>query len=279
MITTVSNNRFLQRVNPQITRALADSGSSLNHSEIQLLARNMVDLGLWGNLKLWVHSGLVKTRESGGNTFVSKAYDISGGNNDPAQTTEDNQPKLVSSYITYDGVNDYMLINDSASLRLTSEGSLMLWINPSTLTQDSFANFIAKSRRGTTATISYFIIWRQSGGYLQGYISDGTNFKDVQATLPNTANQYYHIVFTWDASYLRIYQNAGTPTSASNSSSISAQSASDQNVCLGGNTFWTDSTNLAEFTGIQDDYRIFNKALSATEISAIYNITKSKYGH
>ncbi len=28
-----------------------------------------------------------------------------------------------------------------------------------------------------------------------------------------------------------------------------------------------------------NDIRVYNKALSATEISAIYNATKSRYGH
>ena len=89
-----SNNRFLQRVNPEIRRALNETGAAAS-------MRQMVDLDIAKNLVGWWHRDNVDTRFASPDTFVTSALDSSGGTNNAAQTTEAKQPKLVSDGLEF----------------------------------------------------------------------------------------------------------------------------------------------------------------------------------
>lgn len=73
------------------TRVLADSGVIKDLEELTKLYLNDLELDKYSLFKWSGWSG-VKTRTSGSNVYVAKAYDNSTNNNDAVQATEANQP-------------------------------------------------------------------------------------------------------------------------------------------------------------------------------------------
>ena len=272
-MSIVANNRFLQRVNPEIKRALADSGSSLNHPEIQQLMRQMVDLGIADNLKLWVHSGLVKTRTSGSDLYVPKAYDISGEENDAAQTTEANQPELVGNGFYYNGDLDKKLISNGwFSLLNIPSGTVMLWFRCTSIDLSLGSYLFILRSDATNDMVGLRVLDNASGNVLRGFYGDSwVNLRPSPAIVPNT-NLFYHVVILWESDDAYMYVDGAVVADAS-----SASPSGSPTELTG--TIGNATVIERHHEGYINDFRVFNKALSSTQISAIYNQTKSKYGH
>lgn len=290
-----ANNRFLMKTNPQLTRALADGGSSLNHPEIQRLARQQVDLGLWGNLKLWVHRDLVKTRTSGSDLFVPKAYDMSGNNNDAAQTTEANQPKLISTGMEFNGSNDYLNCGDDASLRITNNLTMLFWVKWADDYLITISNSLVligrydiNSKRNYAIVLEPVASSRPDGSLTWFLSSNGTsaekNYKlgwndSEPKTDPPADDTYHHIGFTFASNVLKPYLNGVDKSSNVYKyfdSTVNSLHSNDSEVLIA--ALENDGSILRTTQIIINDVRTFDKVLSSTEISAIYNLTKSYYG-
>jgi hypothetical protein len=277
---TIANNRFLQRVNPAINRALADSGSSLDHPEIQRLARQMVDLGIWGNLVFWAHEGLVKERVSGSDVFVPKAYDISRGIYDAQNSSTDQQPKLDSGFL-FDGSNDRLLIADTDSLTFVSGTndlpfSVTVWLRSNNPTQNTTP--ITKStaiNAGEWYCGGFFrTIDNTSGGYI-GKLRIGA------FNVPNTAGDWYMLTFTYDGSKtndgFNIYENDVNINSRFTNSSSGTYNQMRNTTTQG---FVASRGTGNYINGTLSDIRVFrDKELSLSEIDAIFQETKAKYGY
>lgn len=278
-MSIISNNRFLMKTNPQITRALADSGSSLNHPEIQRLARQQVDLGIWSNLKLWVHRDLVKTRTSGSDLFVPKAYDISGNEDDAVQATEANQAKLVSTGMQFDGSNDYLstplyILKNHFS---TTPLAIMTWLY---IPSYSINNTLLVGLVELNLGYSYRGIglgWRCVDGVFQIYMyyrpvydySKACNF----SISTNTWYLVTGIINPVDLT-IKLYLN----TNVSSTSYTYHQSYMDDYIAIAQNHSFGGAGLNAYFKGILNDIRIYYGNLTVDQITAIYNLTKSYYG-
>jgi len=262
MILTQSNNRFLQKVNPQITRVLADSGSSLEHPEIQQSMRQMVDMGVINSLKLWIHSGLIKTRTSGSDLFVTKAYDISGANRDVSMSTETNQPKLVSLGMSFDG-NDRLRTINTTDFNLTDSITIMFWTY---VTADGFYSPTWVHKNDHFAIRKYATTPNYEFQWNSGY----TEYNYDTDSLP--LNTWIMITFTvLNNTTVNIYQNTTTLSSSIRSWSRTRDLASHLGIGY-------SPVQTGFLTGTMNDIRIFNIALLSTQIAEIFNATKSKYG-
>lgn len=276
----LSNNRFLQRVNPAITRALADSGSSFNHPEIHRLARNMVDLGIWDNLVLWQHEDLVKIRTVSNEAFVEKSYDIISNDYNAINTDTTQQPKLVSGFL-FDGTNDRLIISDN-SLFTFSDGSndlpfsVVCWVNRTTGSGGiPLAKATAINNGEWYAGLFFFrTVDSNSGGYR------GLNATGI-STQPPSPNVWYQYVYTYNGNAsstgMNIYRNNININSEyidSSSGTYTRMRDTTTQIFIGSRGTGT------YFNGTISDIRVFrNKVLSTNEISSIYDATKSKYGY
>ena len=269
MIGSIANNRFLHRVNPEIKRALTDSGSSLEHPEIQQLMRQMVDLGIADNLKLWVHSGLVKTRTSGSDLFVSKAYDISGEENDGVQATEANQPKLVSDGMEFDGINDWIIIPEI--LISPTHIGMGGWFK----CNNTSGEYRAFSYNNTKPYVNFRFNQGGTANRLQINILSSTT-EHTLITTSFTLTNWLHVFITASENGTGYLYINGTEVDSDNTIGTFEfidLSGQIRNV-IGANR----NINSAFLSGLLNDIRIFNSALSATEIEAIYNQSKGFYG-
>lgn len=108
-----------------------------------------------------------------------------------------------------------------------------------------------------------------SGGNLRAiaYNSAGTYVKDYrksQASVP--ADTWHHVAVTWDGSTFAMYHNGSTSGVTASVNSAMTQTATSRTLRIGAEL---DASNVAD--GLLDEVGIWTVALSASEVSELYN--------
>ncbi|OVE75021.1 hypothetical protein BVX95_00530, partial [archaeon D22] len=203
-------------------------------------------------------------------------YDFSGNGNNGTCANSTVCPTYNSSggkifgALEFDGVDDYIEVQDSSSLNFgTIDFSISFW---------------AKSNRDDIA--SSFFAKRESGGSLIGYnflqrtgvtavpiatIDGGASNAQVQAKTAFGTGQWHHMVLTRDDGNLTIYRDGVDDT--------------DSRVITNGlNVSFSVNLQIARnrdgvnnFNGSIDELTFYNKSLTASEVLEIYDRTKLGY--
>jgi cysteine-rich repeat protein len=193
-------------------------------------------------------------------TFVGDSKDNNDGAVSGATWTTDK--KVGASAFSFDGANDYIGVPDSSSLDITDEITVSAWIKAS----GGFGREVG-------------IVSKRSGGYWSiNFIkldSDKIHFglaiagADVGAHSNNAiiADTWYHVVGTYNGSVLKVYINGIEEGNYTYSGQIHTN---DYQLKIG----WTD-WDLKWWNGSIDEVAIFNRALSETEIQALYDKSNS----
>jgi hypothetical protein len=204
------------------------------------------------------------------------ANDISGNNNTGTLINGVTLARDGQRSFSFDGTDDYLNVTHNTSQNLTSQGTISAWINPAVLTQGWYANIVGKNTGGSVNQQSYTLSWRQVSGVLFGQICNGSGtYNEVYGSFPTVANVWYNIVFTWNGSQLVMYNNGvavGTTTQTINNQILSTD------ITIGGYTYKGAGGSDEYFNGKIGQVRIYNIGLTATQVSTIYNATKSRYG-
>jgi hypothetical protein len=201
--------------------------------------------------------------------------DISRGGNNGILTNGPTYNSANGGSIVFDGTNDYVTIPYQLSLRLSSQGTLNVWCYPTTLSQGQFAGLLGMTTSGTGGGQSYYLHWRKFNNTIQAAIQNNGTYNVIETPLP-TSIAWYNFTFTWNGSFLNLYQN-GTSVSTPIAQTINAQ-ALNTGVDVGGRMFQGDGGNQGYFTGYIPNTQIYNRALSATEVLQNYNATKTRFG-
>ncbi|HHW77384.1 MAG TPA: PKD domain-containing protein, partial [Xanthomonadaceae bacterium] len=201
-------------------------------------------------------SGLVAAY-SFGETSGATVVDASGkGNHGTISGAARTGSGKFGNALSFDGVNDWVTINDSASLDLTTGMTLAAWVYPTG----------APSVWGTIAMKET----PEDAAY--GLFSDGTNdlptayMVDKPPVTGSTVlpvNTWTHLATTYNGSALVLYLNGNEVRRSTASGAITVSSG---RLMLGGNSVWGDY-----FKGRIDEVRLYNRALSATEIKTDMN--------
>jgi hypothetical protein len=165
--------------------------------------------------------------------------------------------------LSFNGVNNYVKVPNSASLGVTSAITIEAWVNC-----------------GLSPTGTYAAIVRKEGAYALRFYGDGRlngivwiggvayETYRVPASDAWVPGKWVHWVFTYDGSYLRIYKNGslyGSPVAQTGTIDVTT---TDLGVGATG-------TGAMPFLGLIGPVRIYNRALSDSEIQYNYNNPES----
>ncbi|MHC4691470.1 MAG: lamin tail domain-containing protein [Planctomycetota bacterium] len=188
-----------------------------------------------------------KFDDGSGNT----ATDSTGTNNgtligSPTWTTG-----RINGAISFDGIDDYVAVSPIVPL-LGNSVTAQAWIRTS-----EFAGIWNPILTQNAGNGYYFYV---SSGRPSFYIVVGAAYVQAVSSETINANQWYHVAGTNDGSYLKLYINGQMKDSATSTGFLGVNS----NACIG-----YEPTSQLFYSGLIDDVRIYNRALSESEFKDI----------
>ncbi|MDA0180301.1 PQQ-dependent sugar dehydrogenase [Solirubrobacter phytolaccae] len=180
------------------------------------------------------------------------AFDASGrGNPGTISGATRTASGRFGAALSFDGSNDLVTVADSASLDLAAGMTLEGWVNPTQL--GDFRTVLMKEHGGTLA---YALYADGDGGLSSGHVS--TPFDQRANGSPLAAGVWSHLAATYDGAILRMYVNGDEISAEPVGGDISVGTGA---LRIGGNTVWSEW-----FSGRLDDLRVYDRALSGTEV-------------
>ena len=181
------------------------------------------------------------------------AYDSSGNNNHGiiygAQWTEG----ISGNALYFDGTNDYVAINDSDSLDVTTEITIEAWIKPSLTSTSYIVSKLNPTIGGGVYALDIYpgktrAILQKEGGGSTDYGASGTS--SIRADI------WQHLAVTWDGTIVKIYYNGRLE----GTNLFSGQIATSTGSLIIGNYLTT------YFKGYIDEIRIYDYALDEKQL-------------
>jgi hypothetical protein len=154
--------------------------------------------------------------------------------------------------LSFNGSSSFVSVPDSNSLDLTTGMTLEVWVRPTS--GSGWRSVILKESPGNLA---YALYSANNASRPGGWINNPTEHS-VLGTAAVPLNAWTHLAVTYDGSSFRFYTNG---VLVRTTSSVTAIKPSTGNLRIGGNSVWGEF-----FSGLIDDVRIYNRALSASEI-------------
>lgn len=224
-------------------RVLTAAEVSAMYKSGQVTRKTVSNSGLVGYWPLNEGTGTVAGDSSGNGNVGS----ISG-----ATWTEGKRGKALS----FDGTSNCVSLGTSSTLR-PQDGTYSAWIKLSSLPSDGnvggdiFSNYSGNSKGMFLSVLS--------NGYLHLRPHPSGN---VNSTYALSTGRWYHVVGQIEGSATRLYINGVLD----NSSTGTYTPPDGMNASIG---CWVDAAGFY-FPGVIDDVRIYNRALSAAEVAALY---------
>lgn len=193
--------------------------------------------------------------------FNGNANDENGTNNGAvygATLTIDRFGNPNSAY-SFDGVDDYIQIEHNPTLNLTDSVTFSLWFKPTDTAVLSSQRFLDKSTWNTSDSWGIGLSTNRSYITLAGLTTDPLLTNPVLTT-----SSWYHLVATYDKQNVKFYINGVLDTVRS----VSTSTPSNTNpVRIGANSILSNNW----FDGKLDDIKIYDKALTQSEVDNLYN--------
>jgi hypothetical protein len=199
-------------------------------------------------------------------------YDLTTYNNDGTLINGPTFSSTNGGSIVFDGVNDYVQVNNSDILNPTQTITLSVWSKFNGIYSGFYAPIIFKKNTAFSYFEQYQLAYLISGN-IQVALGNGSSNQSANTPLSYT-NQLINVVGTIDTinSVIKIYVNGDLK--ASTSIIYPNMSVSTSPVIIGGNA-------QGGFPGYMggDIYNvsIYNRVLSDAEILQNYNATKWRY--
>jgi hypothetical protein len=169
----------------------------------------------------------------------------------------------VGQAFSFDGVNDYVSVSDSSSLKPSGPFSLELWLkqNTNSICDGSRNNFVPMGK--VTISTSGYMIYEECTVNNWNFIVYGVSPQNVSFNSPNEPGVWKHFVGVYDGTRLLTYVNGSLTNQVSVTGTVLH---SNDNLQFGK---YSTSNNF--FDGFVDEATIYNRALTASEIQAIFN--------
>lgn len=201
--------------------------------------------------------------------FDGNANDYSGtGNNGTAFNTSSTANKfgIENKAYSFNGSSSYVNIGNKSSLKMTTGISISTWIylnSVSPIYQNIISDHSSNQRE-----VGAGKILRMAGNKVQFIVAGiyGGNSSDpvaIYVQAPLTANAWHHVMATYDKQTVKLYVNNVLIESKAYTGNLIANA---NNLLIGNSGFGNELLN-----GKLDQFRIYNRAVTTSEISSLYN--------
>ncbi len=167
---------------------------------------------------------------------------------------------------TFDGTTDYVDLGNDASLDLTNNFTISSWFYSKAQSDKSIFG-----RYDGSINTGYQIGVRYTGGLNRIFVYHGDGTSNILWGPEYKLNRWYHLMVVREAGITKLYID-GKHYPVTTAGNISLPTF---NAALGVRQINTPS--ISDFNGEIDDVAIWNKPLSPTDVSVIYNRQKQKY--
>ncbi len=157
--------------------------------------------------------------------------------------------------LSFDGIDDLVTIADAADLDLTTAMTLEAWVRPTAGATD-WRTVLMKERPNG---LCYTLYADNAGSRPSAYVHTGSSDSAATGTAVLAANTWTHLAMTYDGTTARLYVN-GTQTATV--TAAGAMTTSTGALVIGGNSVWGEY-----FAGLVDDVRVYDRVLTAAEIT------------
>ncbi len=183
----------------------------------------------------------------------------------------------ITGYIrkgaAFNGSSSYINLNNTNSLGLSDIRTVSVWIKT---TSTSGSTIYAIGQTGISNAYAWFSVSSQSDGKIQaGYCQSNGGWRNAKkASFATNDNNWHNITFVTSGDYTNgggtLYIDGQEDTSATTVNDV----GSAISVFTGTSTIGRySSQNINYFNGSIDQVRIFDKAISSSEVTTLYNET------
>ncbi len=163
---------------------------------------------------------------------------------------------------SFDGVDDRLDIPHSSSLVTSSALTVEFWFRARA------GAGAVMGVRSPAASQGWQIGYNDSGGNSIYYIGTGA-WTSITLTAPS-AGVWHHLAQTWNGSQFSLYIDGANQSQVAKTGTISTDSAI---------TYIGNSNAASFFNGSIDEFRLWNRSLSATEVNESYKANLYKYAN
>jgi hypothetical protein len=268
-------------------RALSDQEVLQNYNATKkryLPEENIVTNGLVFNLDAANPSSYVGS----GNT----AYDLSGFGNTSTLVNGPGFGVTGGGMFVFDGTNDYFEAQHSSSLNISGSITVDVWVYLTSLSNSADMNLICKYSNAGGSSNQSWILFKSTGDYRSaspdGLTGNNNEFVWLSSSNGNYSgaligtgeqvltNTWYNVVAIYNSSTekMQMYINGQLKTNVTRTGQTSGVLSTNlRNLQVGGTPL--DSNRWVQ--GRIPISRVYNRALTAQEISQNFNATKSRY--
>jgi hypothetical protein len=175
-------------------------------------------------------------------------------------TSDDWVEGKVNGGLEFDGVDDYVDVGGSDYFNFSDNMTFSVWAK---FPSYDWANIVGKHMTDSTTSYSYGFRISTTAIMLDTYMVDGTRVNPSASSENYPANNWYHILGSYDGANLNFYINGELLSSEFNTSGL--YSSWGKNLYIGktgGYGYWE---------GQIDDVQIYNYALTAEQVKEVYN--------
>ena len=162
--------------------------------------------------------------------------------------------------LSFNGSSAFVSVPDAPSLDLTTGMTLEAWVNPAAAMGSSWRTIVLKEQ---TDQLVYALYANGDTSRPLGQMWVGGGERKVTGTAAVAVNTWTHLATTYDGATQRLFVN-GVQVASGAQTGLIATSASP--LRIGGNAIWGEL-----FEGRIDEVRVYNRALTATEIQTDMN--------
>jgi hypothetical protein len=265
--------QVLTNDNPALVRTTVDSVSGTlivsyvpsahGHADLVVRATDSGGLTCDGCFSVDVVSDAVGhwTLDEGNGTI---AHDSAGGN-DGTLKPPTSPPTWTQGRdggaLHFDGIDDYVDLGTGGNLTFSGSITLAAWIRPEDITTTGSQIIVGRPSGTGIGTVELCII---NGHYRIGVAQHYTQF-DVPA---GDVDHWVQLVGTYDGTTWRLYRNGVLLSSNTETSPV--------NFAIAGNAHWGIGALVSGsqfFSGTIDDVRVYDDALSPSEVAILYSGT------